>query len=162
MVYAQTKADGSIVYYVSLRRPENWLEERGITQNDTAAIRELLTRELATWDRSYLQPISAAERFTFLPMRRLHVPWERRAATAMTLIGDAAHLMPPFAGIGVNIALVDALELAAMLIDDVREITDTLTSFERAMFSRAAEAQEETARNELAILSDKTFAEVFG
>ncbi|ERJ59368.1 FAD-dependent oxidoreductase [Sphingobacterium paucimobilis] len=39
--------------------------------------------------------------------------WEIQAH--LTLIGDAAHVMPPFAGEGVNMAMLDALELSEVL-----------------------------------------------
>ncbi|KAL4884288.1 hypothetical protein BJY04DRAFT_183302 [Aspergillus karnatakaensis] len=60
--------------------------------------------------------------------------WEHKPG--ITLIGDAAHLMTPFAGEGVNIALDDARRLARVLVSD-----GSVKEFEEEMFGRAAKAQ---------------------
>ncbi|CAF9905530.1 MAG: hypothetical protein ALECFALPRED_001011 [Alectoria fallacina] len=73
-----------------------------------------------------------------------------------TLLGDAAHLMTPFVGVGVNVALTDALELAQALESvavraqsrndpnqvccDMETLADALQDYEKKMFVRAKEA----------------------
>jgi 2-polyprenyl-6-methoxyphenol hydroxylase-like FAD-dependent oxidoreductase len=42
------------------------------------------------------------------------VKWD--TCPGLTLIGDAAHLMTPFAGVGVNLAMVDSMNLAKALV----------------------------------------------
>jgi 2-polyprenyl-6-methoxyphenol hydroxylase-like FAD-dependent oxidoreductase len=50
----------------------------------------------------------------------LNQTWE--ALPNLTMLGDAAHLMPPYAGEGVNMAMQDALELSRCLTGDVLQI----------------------------------------
>lgn len=55
--------------------------------------------------------------------------WESRPGLTMT--GDASHAMPPFTGKGVNLAIVDALELvAALTADPGQAVADAVRTFE--------------------------------
>lgn len=82
--------------------------------------------------------------------------WEPKPGA--TLIGDAAHVMTPFAGEGVNSAMWDALDLSAAIFEawtargqDGRNfravLAPLLRKFEEVMFARAQEKAEKTWRN---------------
>jgi 2-polyprenyl-6-methoxyphenol hydroxylase-like FAD-dependent oxidoreductase len=87
--------------------------------------------------------------------------WERR--TGATLVGDAAHLMTPWAGEGVNMALLDSLDLVRAL-GGVPEAENAVAwqaaleprvrEYEEAMLARAQEKAEETAKNKDMFLSE--------
>ncbi|KAG6355964.1 hypothetical protein INS49_015349 [Diaporthe citri] len=92
------------------------------------------------------------------PLSMLPVGHRWEAKPGATLIGDAAHLMTPFAGEGVNLAMWDALDLAAAVSqawaargEDGREfgpaLAPLLREFEEGMFARAQEKAEESWRN---------------
>ncbi|KAF7896229.1 hypothetical protein EAF00_006243 [Botryotinia globosa] len=81
--------------------------------------------------------------------------WEHKANA--TLVGDAAHLMTPFAGEGVNSAMLDALELAQGIVSAIKQgtsVSDAVKEYETKMFVRAKENAEDTWTNLEKIFED--------
>ena len=70
----------------------------------------------------------------------------------MTLLGDAAHLMPP-AGVGVNLAMLDAAELALALAG-TGSVDDAVRTYESIMLPRAARFAEALAGHADFLLDD--------
>jgi 2-polyprenyl-6-methoxyphenol hydroxylase-like FAD-dependent oxidoreductase len=86
----------------------------------------------------------ACLRFVIRPLN--YMPLDQRWDTKdnITLIGDAAHLMPPN-GEGVNLAMLDALDLIIFLTSNkFRDLKSAISAFEDIMVTRAASLLEET------------------
>ena len=83
----------------------------------------------------------------------LNQTWE--TLPNVTLLGDAAHVMPPFAGEGANMAMLDALKLSECLLSAQYEtLHEAISDYETAMRKRAAKAVGESLEN-----GDKMHAE---
>ena len=77
----------------------------------------------------------------FIPRLIYSMPLDQTWETLpnLTLIGDAAHVMPPFAGEGANMAMLDALELSEYLTDEnCKTLQEAISVYEHHMRKRAA------------------------
>lgn len=145
---AQRNGYNCIRIYVTFRVADNWISESGVDFNQAEQARTYLLRLFSDWNDDLLDFIRLCDD-SFVPRLLYVLPighkWETKAG--VTLLGDAAHLMSPFAGEGVNLAMLDATELAFTIANSSDDLTKALHEYEQKMFSRAAEFAQESARN---------------
>jgi 2-polyprenyl-6-methoxyphenol hydroxylase-like FAD-dependent oxidoreductase len=84
-----------------------------------------------------------------------------KALPNLTILGDAAHVMPPFAGEGANVAMLDALELCEYLTSDkYHTLLEAIFAYEIVMRKRAAAATKESLENGERMHSGHALAEM--
>ena len=137
-LFAQRSSGDHIRVYIIQRVPVDWISASGLTIDDTDAIRALLLDRYAHWSPRMRQMITDNDGpYVDRPIFALPVPhtWEHNPT--VTLLGDAAHLMPPL-GVGVNLAMLDAGELALALADSAT-VDDAIRAYEETMLPRSTE-----------------------
>ena len=127
-----------IRFYFSMNVDADWPSSHGIALTDTDAILDSVTDAYQDWSPEVLAMFTQIE--DGFENWALHVlppdiQWKTRPGA--TILGDAAHIMPPFTGKGVNLALLDALELAEGLsASPGADVTAVLETFEKGMQDR--------------------------
>ena len=143
---AHREPDGGLHIYAAFRTPQEWLSE--VDFSDDSAARAAVLERFADWAPGLRALVTDAD--SALVPRPIHAlpvghAWPR--VPGVTLLGDAAHLMSPFAGEGANLAMLDGAELGLALASHPGDTEAALAAYEQALFPRSEDAATESAAN---------------
>lgn len=141
VLIAQRNGHHHIRAYAGWRMSET--DARSLTKAAPEEVRATMLEVFAGWAPSMRHPIESGD---FLAVRALYAlpvghRWTSRPG--LTLLGDAAHVMSPFGGEGVNLALADAVGLADALASG--EGWAAVERYEADMVARSTPAAEGAA-----------------
>ena len=141
-----TKADGTLSILIGIKTTEDWITNSGINFKDKKSVAEWFKKEFSEWKKEW-QEIFETNEILIIPRPMYHFPLDQqwKPLSNLTIIGDAAQRMPPYAGEGANQALADALELYEVLTSNLFvKMEDAVGFFEKRMCARASEITEIT------------------
>ena len=159
-IQAHREAGGVLHTYVALTRPRDWFA--AVDFDDAVAATARIAAEFDGWAPELTSLITDGE--TPPVLRTLHTlpighRWDR--VPGVTLLGDAAHLMPTN-GEGANLAMYDGAALADAVAAHPADVEAALGAYERALFPRAADAAAEAARDFDVCFGENTPASLIG
>jgi 2-polyprenyl-6-methoxyphenol hydroxylase-like FAD-dependent oxidoreductase len=150
VILVQRNGDGSIRAYAMAHRPENWIKGgAGLDVTKPEEVRASLLNDYKAWAPellAFIKDFNIENGDAIIPRSLYMLPvgliWPTRPGA--TLIGDAAHLMTPFGGEGVNMAMQDSLELAKAIIKSPDDLALAVKEYEEGMFPRATRTTQKT------------------
>ena len=141
-----TKPDGSVLFYAGLKTDDpaarKTLEEASGQDERVRWFHANFRGWSDLWEPLFMEAISIVWRPLLVCPTDQH--WTPKPN--VTLIGDAAHVMPPYAGEGVNMAMLDALVLSKFLLSEEAPGV-AIAAYEAEMFSRMQSMTEDTMVN---------------
>ncbi|RPD60397.1 FAD/NAD-P-binding domain-containing protein [Lentinus tigrinus ALCF2SS1-6] len=148
--FSQRNGDGRIRTYALHRGPLDWALPR-----EPQEARRVLLEMYKDWAPWMRKMIEVCDEDAIYPRPMFYLPVGHRwtHTPGVTIIGDAAHLMGPFAGAGANLAMLDGLELGLVLADavtkglGVEEREAAIAAVEEKMCARAEVFAAVTQRN---------------
>lgn len=159
-ILGQVNGDGRIKVYMSYKMDYDEFDQ--FKAMNRQEIKEQLLHDFRDWDVNSKKYIDYAS--DDLLLRRIYklpigFKWDNQAN--LTLIGDAAHLMSPFAGEGVNMALYDAYLLAEAIKSHVT-LQDALKAYETDMYQTSEQSARESQANLEEMFGEGNPAKKFG
>ncbi|GAA4787222.1 NAD(P)/FAD-dependent oxidoreductase [Streptomyces ziwulingensis] len=153
---AQRNSGGHVKVYAQFRAPLDWHTHMDLA--DAEAVRASLLALFDGWTAPVLDLLRHGAAFVHRPLYVLPVSHTWPHVLGVTLLGDAAHLMPPL-GAGANLAMLEGAELAESLATGPGDLDGTVRAFEERMWARAARwAKITTAGLERLVSPDPTAA----
>lgn len=143
------KGIGGLGFYASFKPDENWATNSGLDYADKIQVLAWFKKEYAEWSDIWYELFENAT-MPVIPRPIYCMPLEQtwESLPNLTLLGDAAHVMPPFAGEGANTSMFDALELSECLTSGkYYTLKDAIASYEVSMRKRAATAAKQSLEN---------------
>jgi len=144
-----SKGDGSFGFATACKTDEFWFRDSGIDFKDNQQVLAWFKKEFSQWG-SVWHELFEDGKTLFIPRPQYCMPLNQKwkARSNITLIGDAAHWMPPFAGEGVNMAMLDALQLSESLTEpSFSNIQAAIVHYEKQMLARFAKIGQDTLFN---------------
>jgi len=151
------KGKGEIGFYASFKADEKWTSTNGVDYSDKNEIIHWYKKAYPEWNSIWLELFENAE-IPFIPRPIYCMPFDQywKPLHNATIMGDAAHVMPPFAGEGANMAMKDALDLSECLTSATYStIQEAIAGYEAEMFRRASAAAKESVENGETMHSEK-------
>jgi len=144
-----SKGDGSMVFYTGCKTAEDWCINNSIDYSDRVQVLQWFRETFNYWDPVCSSLLKEAQLpLTVRPQYCMPQNREWPALPNLTMLGDAAHLMPPYAGEGVNMAMLDALELSKRLCDDqFPDLQAAIAAYEQEMRQRCAAVADMTMQS---------------
>jgi 2-polyprenyl-6-methoxyphenol hydroxylase-like FAD-dependent oxidoreductase len=154
-ILGHREPDGVLHAYVALSKPPEWIA--GLDSAGPATVTAEVAAEFTGWAPELIALITDSDTTPVLrAVNALPIGhrWDRVAG--VTLLGDAAHLMSPFAGEGANLAMFDGSELGTAIAAHPGDTETALAQYEQALFPRGAEFAAESDRNHKLMFADDT------
>ncbi|MFC0042677.1 FAD-dependent oxidoreductase [Actinomadura rayongensis] len=138
---AQRGGGGHVKVYAQYRTPQGWPAD--VDPGDADALRAAVLDLLDGWAPPLLDLVRHGTAFVRRELHVLPVGHAWAHVPGVTLVGDAAHLMPPL-GAGANLALLDGAELAEAIVG-AGDLDGAVRAFEERMGARAGRWAARTA-----------------